>query len=441
MMRSAGAMKGRKDGCSVQWNASKKRRVGGLLAGSLLVVALSSSACASASSSSSSTSVSTSSSSSSSPATASSKRSSSKGPIIIGGLAGTTGAYAAAGLATINAAKLAVQQINKSGGILGRRVKFVWYNDAFSSTLDAQQFKHLVSQGAVAISGSPSEGPTAASLASRYKVPVIGDVGAGGTTIYPNGPGTAPLPWAFSNSPSTFAMAQVEAKFALASCKKLAVFFGNDTYSPSENTIFKQTFAAAGRSNDIVVDQEVTENLTTGATVPLTSEVSALGSSKADCVYIGLDPQDDGSFVVTMHQQGVSVKHVIGGDTMLATNTYPSLAGDLADGTYSVAERAVANPGRAAKAFVAAYTKEFHIAPVIYGYAAYDGVKLLAKAIALAGSTKNTAILDKLNHMTRFPGIMGVLSLSKSQHCTDSVSTEIMMRYSAATKTWSPAGA
>jgi hypothetical protein len=38
--------------------------------------------------------------------------SSSKSPIIIGGLAGTTGAYAAAGIATIDAAKLAVQQIN-----------------------------------------------------------------------------------------------------------------------------------------------------------------------------------------------------------------------------------------------------------------------------------------------------------------------------------------
>ena len=130
------------------------------------------------------------------------------------------------------------------------------------------------------ISGSPSEGPTAAALASRYKLPVIGDVGAGGTTIYPKGPGSDPLPWAFSNSPSTFAMAQEESKFAAAHCDSIGIFYGNDTYSPSENTIFKQTFAAAGKADAIKVDQEVTENLTTGATVPLASEVAALKSSR-----------------------------------------------------------------------------------------------------------------------------------------------------------------
>ena len=365
-------------------------------------------------------------------------RQSSQAPIIIGGLAGTTGAYAAAGTATIDAATLAIQQINKTGGLLGRTVKFIWYNDAFSSTLDAQEFKHLVSQGAVGISGSPSEGPTAAALAERYEIPVIGDVGAGGTTIYPNGPGTAPLPWAFSDSPSTFAMAAVESAYAVKNCSSLGIFYGNDTYSPSENTIFKQTFSAAHKSSAIVVDQEVTENLTTGATVPLASEVAALQSSKAQCVFIGLDPEDDGSFVVTMHDDGVTVKHIIGGDTMLATDTYPTLAGKLANGTLSVGESAVASPSPADRAFVTAYEGEFHIAPVIYGYAAYDGVMLLAHAIAKADSTKETAILYQLNHTSDFPGLMGSESLSPKEHCTDSTTTEVMMEYSTRTKSWSP---
>ena len=218
----------------------------------------------------------------------------------------------------------------------------------------------------------------------------------------------------------------------------MGIFYGNDTYSPSENTIFKQTFAAAGKANAIKVDQEVTENLTTGATVPLASEVAALKSSKAQCVYIGLDPEDDGSFVVNMHNTGVHVNYVIGGDTMLATNTYTKLAGHLANGSYSVAEKAVATPSAADNAFVSAYQSQFHTAPVIYGYAAYDGVMMLAKAIKKAGSTKNTAILDQLNHVSGFPGIMGTLSLTTSQHCTDSTATNVMEQYDAATKAWKP---
>ena len=76
-------------------------------------------------------------------------------------------------------------------------------------------------------------------------------------------------------------MAQEESKFAAAHCDSIGIFYGNDTYSPSENTIFKQTFAATGKAGAIKVDQEVTETLTTGATVPLTSEVAALKSSGA----------------------------------------------------------------------------------------------------------------------------------------------------------------
>jgi branched-chain amino acid transport system substrate-binding protein len=139
-----------------------------------------------------------------------------------------------------------------------------------------------------------------------------------------------------------------------------------------------------------------------------------------------------------MHNAGVHPKYVIGGDTMLATDTYPKLAGSLANGTYSVAEQATVAPNALAKKFVSDYQAQFNLAPVIYGYAAYDGVMMLAQAIRKAGSTKNTDILAQLNKMTGFPGVMGTLSLSTKNHTTDSTSTQMMVQYSTATKTWAP---
>jgi hypothetical protein len=66
---------------------------------------------------------------------------------------------------------------------------------------------------------------------------------------------------------------------------------------------------------------------------------------------------------------------------------------------------------------------------------------MLAQAIQKAGSTKNTDILAALNNISNFQGVMGPLSLSKTQHVTDSTSTEIMEMYSAATGKWSAAPA
>ncbi len=74
-------------------------------------------------------------------------------PILVGLIAGTTGAYGSTGVATVQGAQLAVDKINASGGVLGRPLKLEWHNDDASATLAGQLFKKLVSNGAVAIAG------------------------------------------------------------------------------------------------------------------------------------------------------------------------------------------------------------------------------------------------------------------------------------------------
>src|SRR5581483_70305 len=44
-------------------------------------------------------------------------------PILIGLIAGTTGAYGSTGVAVVNGAQLAVDKINAAGGVLGRQLK------------------------------------------------------------------------------------------------------------------------------------------------------------------------------------------------------------------------------------------------------------------------------------------------------------------------------
>ena len=44
-------------------------------------------------------------------------------PIVIGAIAGTTGAYGSTGVAVINGTEMAVAKINASGGVLGRQLQ------------------------------------------------------------------------------------------------------------------------------------------------------------------------------------------------------------------------------------------------------------------------------------------------------------------------------
>ena len=54
--------------------------------------------------------------------------------ILIGGIAGTTGAYGTTGQAVFNGSQLAVDEINENGGVLGKKLKVDGQNDGANPT-------------------------------------------------------------------------------------------------------------------------------------------------------------------------------------------------------------------------------------------------------------------------------------------------------------------
>src|SRR5581483_5084150 len=152
------------------------------------------------------------------------------GSILIGSIAGTTGAYGSTGVAMVNGAKLAVQDLNARGGALGKKFTLSSYNDQASATLSSQLFQKLVSAGAVAVAGSGDTGPATSAMAQRLHVPNIGAVDDAGMTIYPNGPSKPPFEWVWSWGLNTFAWGAIDAHYALSHCKALAVLHDPSTY-------------------------------------------------------------------------------------------------------------------------------------------------------------------------------------------------------------------
>ena len=83
-------------------------------------------------------------------------------PVKIGAIAPTTGSLATYGESVVNGIKLAVDEINAAGGVLGGRMLDVTYmDDKADSTESANAFNKLISDGNKAIIGSVTSGVTA----------------------------------------------------------------------------------------------------------------------------------------------------------------------------------------------------------------------------------------------------------------------------------------
>ncbi len=105
-----------------------------------------------------------------------SAQSDNKGPVKIGFFAPVTGPAAADGESVLNAAKLAVENINKDGGINGRKVELVNYDDALDSKQAVSIAQKLTTKdGVVAVVSGSYSGTTRASakIYQDAKIPMI----------------------------------------------------------------------------------------------------------------------------------------------------------------------------------------------------------------------------------------------------------------------------
>ncbi len=357
------------------------------------------------------------------------------GTILIGGIAGTTGAYGSTGQAVVNGTQLAIDEINAKGGVLGKKLKFEAHDDGASATTSSQLFNKLVSEGAVAIVGSPDTGPTTASLSSQKKIPVIGAVDDGGLTVYPDGPSKPPFPYAFSTSLNTFAWGGAIADYALKNCKGLAVLHDPSSYGLGGLAGIKLVYDAKGKK--LALEDAITENWATGATVGLKSEIDKIKASGADCVDVWLTPQDQASFVQEARSLGADFTF-LGNDETDADTTFSDLAKDQAEGMISALLTTEVHPTSALKSFQSKYKAKFGKDSTPFAELSYDAIYMLKQAIEKGKSTDARSLQKQLNSISNYDGLTGKLTFTEQQHTTINKDQLTLVKYSTASNSWEP---
>ncbi|MEK7715244.1 MAG: ABC transporter substrate-binding protein, partial [candidate division NC10 bacterium] len=110
-------------------------------------------------------------------------------PIRIGASLAQTGVYAALGQNLLRGYQLCVKHMNEKGGVLGRKLELVLYDDGSDPATAVRLYEKLIAQDKVDLVLGPYGSPISEAVANvneKYKMPMVAPIAAT-TSIYRKG--------------------------------------------------------------------------------------------------------------------------------------------------------------------------------------------------------------------------------------------------------------
>ncbi|RYZ02835.1 MAG: ABC transporter substrate-binding protein [Myxococcales bacterium] len=333
------------------------------------------------------------------------------GDIVIGHYASMTGNTAHFGQDTDKAARLAAEQINEAGGVLGRKLKIVTLDtrgdgadaaNAVTRLIDVEKSTAIL--GEVASSLSLQGGP----IAQRRKIPMVSPSST-------NPKVTQIGDYVFRVCYIDPFQGKVMAQFARTTLKleKVAILkdVKND-YSKGLAEAFQKAFTALGGT--IAVEQSYSAGDT-----DFSAQVTAIKGSAAQGIWVPGYYSEVASIARTAQRLGLKVP-LLGGDGWDAPQLF-TIAGDALNGSYFSNHFAPDQASPKAQKFVADFTAKYGQAPTGLGALGYDGVLVIADAIKRAGSAEPAKLRDALAATKALEAVTGTLTMDKERNPEKSV--------------------
>ena len=316
--------------------------------------------------------------------------------IKVGLVSEVTGVNAEAGSFAVNGTKLAIEMINKKGGVLGKQLELVIEDNQSTNPGTVLAFSKLGGEkDIVAVIGPvrSTQVQAASPAIAKAGIPVM----IGGTD-----PSLTKVnnPWVFRCRPNDTFSARVVADFGVNTLKgkKWAIVHSTDTFGSGGKKSLEDGLKALGITPVLI--QGYTNN-----TQDFTPVVLAIKKSGADIIGSYMTNSTDvGIFAKQLRQLGVTAPWV--GSASIATDTAMRLAGEALQGTYGIADFSP-DANDEAKAFSAAYRAKYKLEPDIYSSWAYDATNVIAQAIANSKSTKPDDIRKGIIALRDFKGVEG----------------------------------
>jgi len=352
-------------------------------------------------------------------------------PIRIGAFLSVTGPASFLGDPEQKTLEMLIERINAEGGVLGRKLQLVSYDDGGDAEKARTFAKRLLEQDRVdAIVGGSTTGATMAAvpLVEAAQTPFISLAGAV-VIIEPT------KKWVFK-TPHTDRMAceKIFADMQGRKLSKLALISGAGGFDKSMRGECLKVAPKYGI--EVIADE------TYGASDnDMTAQLTKIRASGAQAVLNAGFGQ--GPAIVTRNYRQVGLTLPLYQSHGVASMEYVKLSGPAAEGVRLPAAALLVPDLLAAndpqKAVVTAYKRDYEARfksdVSTFGGHAYDGLMLVVDAIKRAGSTDKAKVRDALEATKGYVGTAGVVNMSATDHMGLDLSAFVMLEVKGGT--WS----
>jgi branched-chain amino acid transport system substrate-binding protein len=326
------------------------------------------------------------------------------GDIKIGVYADLSGRTSAAGQATKNGAQLAADEIDNAGGVGGRKLAVVFEDDRGDAEGAAAAVARLTDARVRAvIAGSSPGAQNAAAKAQQSGVPLLA---TSQTEPRVTGAGDYVFRVSLLDSFQGEAMAKYAANNLHA--KTAAILSeSNSDYSGTLARAFEETFGKLGGQVAQKPSYAPTDS-------DFRTQLNAIRDANPEVVYIPGRYTEVGRIAKQARELGIKAT-LLGGDGWNDPHLFDAGADPL-DGSYITGLFSANDPDAQVRKFASDYAARFGGPPPAPAALAYDATRLLADALARAGSTDGAKLRDALAQTKAFKGVTGDLSFDAERN-------------------------
>lgn len=308
--------------------------------------------------------------------------------------------------------QLAVDEINEAGGILGKQIELVIYDNKSNATEAYNNALKLATEDeVVAILGAATSGLTVAQqpVASQYEVAIVTPSGSNAlVTVAEDG---TVFDWLFRTCFIDPFQGVVLANFAsteIGATKAAVLGATGSDYAVALNEIFSTQFTANGGS--VVASESYTDDQTDFSAV-----LTTLMATDAEVLYVPAYADTAGLIIKQARELGWNVP-IIGPDGFDSASLLTTAgAANLNDVFFSTHYTALdENP--AVAEFITNYKALAGEEPMALSALGYDAMYLVAQAIEAAGSADTTKVRDAILATSDFTGITGSITFDEKHN-------------------------
>ncbi len=328
-----------------------------------------------------------------------------------------SGGVATYGQSSVDGIKLAIEEINAAGGVLGKQIELVEVDNKSEASEVVSVATKLMSQdGVVAVIGPATSGNYKAQepIATQYEIPILsGSATADDVTVGTDGSvKDYVFRLCFSDSFQGTAMATY-AKDNLSAKKAVIIKDSSSDYAAGLAENFRKTFESSG--GEVVAEEAYAQN-----DKDFNAILTKIKKKTYDVIFLPGYYQEAGLVIKQARDLGITAP-ILGADGFDSPKLADLAGASALNDVYYSNHYSSLDKDPAVAAFIEAFKAKYSKEPDAFNALGYDCGKFIVDAIERAGEASPAKIKEALASTENFTGVTGSFSMDENHNPVKSI--------------------